>query len=152
MCKGDIMFKKIIKFLICLLPWFLSSLICNDYSFFNEINTPSWTIPRFLFGIVWPILYILIAISIYQITNYTKEYKKDLAYNYVFNQLYTIVFFCFKSTFLGFIVCLITLLTSLFLYYETKEINKNASKFLIPYTLFLVYATILSASIYFMNL
>lgn len=147
------MFKNIIKFIICLLPWFLSSLICNDYSFFSEINTPSFTIPRFLFGIVWPILYILIAISIYMVSNnITKEYKKDLGYNYLFNQLYPITFFCFKSTFLGFVTCLITLLTSLFLYYETKEINKNASKFLIPYTLFLIYATILSASIYFINL
>lgn len=152
MCKGDKMFKNILKFIGCLLPWFLSTLICNDYSFFNEINTPSFTIPRFLFGIVWIVLYILIAISIYLNTNYTKEYKKELLYNYVFNQLYTIVFFCFKSTFLGFIVCLLTLLTSLFLYYETKAINKSSSKFLIPYTLFLIYATILSASIYFMNL
>lgn len=146
------MVKRIIKFLICLLPWFISGLICNDYSFFNEINTPSFTIPKYLFGIVWPILYILIAISIYLITSYNKEYKKDLLYNYLFNQLYTIVFFCFKSTFLGFIICLLTLLTSLFLYYETKSINKKASKFLIPYTLFLIYATILSASIYFINL
>ena len=126
------MFKKIIKFLICLLPWFLSSIICNNYSFFNEINTPSFTIPRFLFGIVWPILYILIATSIYMINNYNKSYKKDLLYNYIFNQLYTIVFFCFKSTLLGFVVCLFTLLTSLFLYYETKEINKLSSKLLIP--------------------
>ena len=146
------MIKKIIKFLICLLPWFLSTLICNNYNFFNEINTPSFTIPKYLFGIVWPILYILIAISICLITNYTKEYKKDLLYNYLFNQLYTIVFFCFKNTFLGFIICLFTLLTSLFLYYETKSINKIASKFLIPYTLFLIYATILSTTIYFINL
>ena len=146
------MLKNILKFVICLLPWFLSTLICSDYSFFNEINTPSFTILTFLFGIVWTIIYILIAISICLINNYSKEYKKDLAYNYIFNQLYPIVFFCFKNTFLGFIVCLLTLLTSLFLYYETKEINKFSSKFLIPYTLFLVYATILSASIYFINL
>ena len=147
------MFKKIIKFLICLLPWFLSSLLCNDYSFFSEINTPIFTIPRNLFGIVWPILYILIAINIYKISNigFTKEYKKDLLYNYIFNQLYTIVFFCFKSPLGGFIICLLSLLTSLFLYYETKEIDKKSSKFLIPYVLFLVYATILSLSIYFMN-
>lgn len=146
------MIKKIIKYIICLLPWFLSSLICSNYGFFNEINIPSFTIPRSLFKVVWPIIYILIASSIYLITNYTKEYKKDLLYNYIFNQLYPIVFFCFKNTFLGFVTCLFTLLSSIFLYYETKSINKLSSKFLIPYTLFLVYATILSASIYFMNL
>ncbi len=148
------MLKKILKFVIFLLPWFLSTLICNNYSFFNEINIPSFAIPQNLFGIVWFILYCLISISIV-ITTENKtptEYNKNLLYNYIFNQLYTIVFFCFKNIFLGFIVCLLTLLTSLFLYYETKEINKKASYFLIPYVLFLTYATILSVTIYFINL
>lgn len=148
------MFKKIIKFIICLLPWFLSSLICSDYSFFKELNIPAFSIPQGLFGITWTILYVLIAISIYMVSEigFTKDYKKDLLYNYIFNQLYTIVFFCFRSTLGGFIMCLLTLLTSLFLYYETKEISKKASKFLIPYVIFLVYATILSISVYFINL
>ena len=148
------MFKKILKFLICLLPWFLSSIICSDYSFFNEINTPAFALPRWAFAPLWITLYILIAISIFITTDgyITKDYKKDLLYNYIFNQLYTIVFFCFRSTFLGFIICLFTFLTSLFLYYETKELKKDASKFLIPYVLFLIYATILSLTIYFINL
>ena len=95
------MFKKIIKFIICLLPWFLSSLICSDYSFFKELNIPAFSIPQGLFGIAWTILYVLIAISIYMVSEigFTKDYKKDLLYNYIFNQLYTIVFFCFRIHF-----------------------------------------------------
>ena len=150
------MIKKILKFIVILLPWFLSRLICNDYSYFDTINTPSFTIPKFLFGIVWTILYILIAISIYKVSesNYydLKDYKKNLLYNYIFNQLYTIIFFCFKNNFLAFVDALLTLLSSLFLYYETKSINNKASKFLLPYVFFLIYAFILSTSIYFINL
>lgn len=150
------MFKKVLKFLLFLAPWFLSSIICNDYSYFDSINIPFFTIPKFLFGIVWPILYILITISIFIISesNYynLNDYKKDLFYNYIFNQLYIIIFFCFKNNFIAFIDVLLTLLTSLFLYYETKEINKKASKFLIFYVLFLIYALILSITIYFVNL
>ena len=40
----------------------------------------------------------------------------------------------------------------LFLYNETKKLNENASKFLISYILFSLFATILSLTIYFMNL
>lgn len=150
------MIKKILRFIIILIPWFLSILICNDYSYFNSINTPFFTIPKPLFGIVWTILYILIAISIYKvsISNYynLKEYKKNLFYNYIFNQFFTIIFFCFKNNFLAFVDVLLTLITSLFLYYETKEIDKKASKFLLPYVFFLIYAFILSITIYFINL
>lgn len=148
------MFKKILKFIIILLPWFLSTLICIDFSYFNDLNKPWFIIPNFLFGIIWPILYILISISIYKVSTsyYNIEYKKNLLYNYIFNQLYTIIFFCFKNNFLAFIDVLLTLITSLFLYYETKEINKKASFYLLPYVIFLVYALFLSTSIYFLNL
>lgn len=148
------MFKKIFKFIIILLPFFLSTIIYNDYSFYKTINKPFFALPSNLFGIVWPILYILVAISIYIVTdNYlTKDYKKSLLYNYIFNQLYTIIFFMFKNPFLAFVDTILALITSLFLYYETKSISKKASKFLIPYVIFLVYAFILSTSIYFLNL
>lgn len=148
------MIKNIIKFTLFLLPWFLNILICNDYNYFNQINIPSFALPQNLFGITWFILYSLISISIVIISNkyFTKDYKLTLLLNYIFNQLYTISFFCIKNTFLSFIICLLTFITSTFLYYETKKISEKASKFLIPYTLFLIYATILSLSIYVINL
>ena len=148
------MFKKVLKFILILAPWFLSSLIVKDFSYFKEINTPSFSLPSNLFGIFWTALYILIAISVYKVSEigFNKSYLKNLLYNYIFNQLYVITFFLLKNPFLAFIDTLLTLITSLFLYYETKEISKNASKYLIPYPLFLVYATILSLSVYFINL
>lgn len=148
------MLKKVLKFILILFPWFLSSLICRDYSYYNSINKPCFALPNYLFPIIWSILYILIAISIFIIFKdyVSKDYKKNLIYNFIFNQLYIIIFFCFKNPFLAFIDVLLTLLTSLFLYYETKELKKSASIFLIPYVIFLIYALILSISIYFMNL
>ena len=74
------------------------------------------------------------------------------SYNYIFNQLFTFFFFSLKNIFLGFVDIVLTFITSLFLYYETKEINEKASLFLIPYTLFTLFALILNLTIYFMNL
>ena len=69
--------KKIIKFLVILLPWFLSSIIFKvDSNFYETIKKPFFAPPGFIFIIIWPILYILIAISIYN--NKNKSYSVSL--------------------------------------------------------------------------
>lgn len=150
--------KKLLRFICILLPWFISYLIFKvDSSFYTSLNLPKFAPPTYFFKIVWTILYILISISIYLIYSnnyykYIKSYNKILIINYIFNQLYTFFFFTLKSIFLGFVDTVIILITALSLYYETKEINKKASYFLIPYCLFSLFALILNLSIYFLNL
>lgn len=150
--------KKILIFIVTLLLFFLGSFICPFNSdFYNNIIIPNFAPPKFLFPIIWTTLYILISISVSIIYTkfsfkYIKEYNKSLIYNYIFNQSFSIIFFCFKNLFLSFIICLLNFISSLFLYYETKELDKFSSYFLIPYVLFSLYATILSLSIYILNL
>lgn len=149
--------KKIFVFIICLLPWFLSGILFSSYTdFFDTLNLPWFALPKSLYGIVWTILYILIAISIYKIYqkyNFKdiKGYNQALFSNYLFNQLYLFFMFFLKNPFLGFVDSVAILITSLFLYYETKELDDSSSKFLLPYVLFNLYATILSITVYFMN-
>lgn len=152
------MLKKILKFILILLPWGIGGLVFKaNPDYYNSLNLPSFALPSNLFFPVWTILYILISISIYIVLeSYSlkdiKEYKNSLLINYIFNQLYTFFFFTLKSPFLGFVDVAITFITSLFLYYETKELSKKASLFLLPYVFFTLFATILNISIYFMNL
>ncbi len=148
------MIKNIIKFLIILFPWFLSGLLINNYDYYNTLNLPFLALPSSLFKYFWTIIYILIAISIYKIVTqkkYDKNYFKILTINYIFNQLYTFIFFQLKNNFLGFVDVLLTFITGLFLYLETKEKDTSASKWLLPYLYFLLYACYLSISIYFLN-
>lgn len=150
--------KNFLKFLLLLFPWFLSGIIFKvDSSFYTSLNLPKFAPPTYFFGIIWTILYILISISIYIVYHtiyhkYIKNYTKVLIYNYIFNQFYTFFFFTLKSIFLGFVDIVLVFITSLFLYYETKEIDQKASLFLIPYNLFTLFALILNLTIYFMNL
>lgn len=150
--------KKIFKFLLVLIPWFIGGLIFRtDTLFYKSINKPFFAPPSILFPIIWTILYILIAISIYQIYNnnsfnYTKDYNKSLLINYFSNQVFSFFFFTLKSPFLALIDTIIVLISSLFLYYETKELNTKSSKLLIPYIIWNIFATILIISIFFMNL
>ena len=150
--------KKIFKFIVFLVPWFISSLLFkSDTIFYKSLNKPLFAPPSIIFPIVWTILYILIAISIYLIyndNNYkdTQEYNKSLLINYFSNQIFSFLFFTIKSPFLALIDTIVVLISSLFLYYESKELNKKASKLLIPYIIWNVFATILIISIFFMNL
>lgn len=150
--------KAFFKFIIILLPWFLSSLIPIDKEFYNSLTLPFFTPPQMAYGIIWSIIYICISISIYQILNtykikdIPKSYKYTLLLNYIANQSFQPVFFLLKSPFLGFVSCILTFITSLFLYKETKDLKEKSAKYLIPYILFSLFATILSLSIYLLNL
>ena len=150
--------KAVLKFIIILLPWFLSSLIPVDKIYYNSLTLPFFTPPQIAYGIIWSILYIGISISIYQIINtYTikdipKSYKYTLLLNFIANQSFQPLFFTLKNPFLGFVSCILTFITSLFLYKETRDLKEKSSKYLIPYILFSLFASLLSLSIYLLNI
>ena len=97
-------FKNVVRFLIYLLPWFISIIIFRvDTSFYDSINKPFFAPPGIIFPIVWTILYILIAIGLYNNKNKSIEYYKSLIINYFSNQIYTFLFFVIKSPFIAFI-------------------------------------------------
>lgn len=150
--------KKFFTFIIILIPWFLGSIIPVDYSYYREINLPSFAPPTIFYNISWTIIYILISISIiclfdsYSFKTIPKTYKITLLINYLFNQSYTLVFFGLKSNFLGFISCVGTLISTLFLFNETYELKPKCCRYLIPYFLLSVVAVILSFTIYIMNI
>lgn len=149
--------KNLLIFILCLAPWFLTSFLPTDFTFYESLKLPFFTPPPIFYSIAWTITYIGIAISIYRLIkeftwkNLPKSYKKTLLINYIFNQLFTIVFFYLHNTFLGFISCLGTFVSCLFLYEETTNLDEKSTKYLNPYVLLSLFATILSLTIYIMN-
>ena len=150
--------KKILKFILILLPWFIGGILFrSDTLFYKSLNKPIFAPPSILFPIVWTILYFLIAISIYLVLKNNKlkdipNYTKTLIINYISNQVFSFLFFNLKSPFLALIDTFIVFISSLFLYYESKELNKISSKLLIPYVIWNLFALILIVFIFFMNL
>ena len=58
---------KIFKFLLYLLPWFISSIIFKiDTYFYDSLNKPFFAPPSTFFKVIWPILYLTVAISLYK--------------------------------------------------------------------------------------
>lgn len=146
-------FKKFLVYLLFLLPWFLSSLIFkNDTAYYLSLNKPWFAPPPFIFGIVWPILYILIAYSIYKtLSNSDKNYKIYLIINYIANQLFTFTFFFLKNNLLALIDTIIILISSIYLYMETRKINGDKAWYLIPYIIWNIFALLLIFTIFITN-
>lgn len=146
-------FKKIGKFLLYLLPWFLSTILFrSDASYFSELNKPFFAPPSWLFGIVWPILYLLIAYVIYHTYDEAdSHYKKTLLVNYISNQLFSFFFFTIKSNLLALVDTVIVLVSSYLFYKIIKKDYEKYSKYLLPYLIWNIYATILIISILAMN-
>lgn len=149
--------KKFFIFILCLIPWFVTYIIPFDYSFYDTIKLPFFAPPNIFYIIAWTITYICIAISVYKIvTTYKwkdipKSYKRILVINYILNQSFTFLFFGFKNLFLSFISCLTSFITSLYLYEETNQLDEKSTKYLNPYVLLGLFATILSITIYIIN-
>lgn len=149
--------KKIITFILITLPWFFSSLLIkNNPNFYQSLNLPSFAPMPIIFKIIWPVLYLLISYSIFLIIKEfrrrdLKDYYLYLIINYISNQLFSFFFFKLQNIFLSFVDSIVILLSSLFLYYEAKSLNNNSSKFLIPYIIWSLFASVLTLIIYFMN-
>lgn len=138
---------KIFKFILYLLPWFISSIVFKiDTYFYDSLNKPFFAPPSTFFKVIWPILYLTVAITLYKNQNKSLNYYKSLIINYFSNQIYTFLFFTIKSPFISFVDSIIVFISSLFLYNETK------SKWIIPYIVWNLFATILVLSIYLMNI
>ena len=140
--------KKFFRFIIILAPWFLSGIIFKvDTNFYKSLNLPFFAPPAIVFPIVWSILYILIALSIYKTQNKNLDYWKALIINYVSNQTYTFFFFVLKSPFIALVDTIIITLSTVFLY-----LNSHKDKLLIPYIVWSTFSTVLSLSIFLLNL
>ena len=145
--------KKFVKFVLYLLPWFISALLFrSDSSYYNSLNQPFFAPPSWLFGIIWPILYLLITYSIFNIyEDSNSDYKKTLLINYISNQLFSFFFFTIKNNLLSLIDTTIVLISSIYLYTKTQKINPKYSKYLIPYIIWNTFALLLIFTFLVMN-
>lgn len=133
---------------------FVSNLLGNSSSFDN-VAKPSFTPPDFIFPIVWITLFILMGISSYIIYKSDSPNKKSALIVYgiqlVLNSLWTLFFFNLKWYLFSFIWILLIIAFVIIMIYKFYKINKAAGLLQIPYLLWLIFASVLSFSVYLMN-
>ena len=122
-------------------------------AWYNSIK-PAITPPSIVFPIVWNILFLLIAISLYLVIIHSKKKQKKEIYtlfviNFALNILWSVIFFGLKLPALAFIEIILLWVSILFLILKTKKINKTASYLLWPYLVWVTFATLLNILIAF---
>ena len=121
---------------------------------YNTLKQPPLALPSVLFPIVWTILYILMGVS-YGILKSKEQTDKDIDLIYygqlIVNYLWSFIFFVFKWRFIA--ILWIILLAVLVIIMITKFYRKNslAGLLQIPYLLWVIFASYLNISFYFLN-
>ena len=136
---------------------FLAYLLTKDgisyYS--NNLLKPSFAPPSYLFSIVWTILYILMGISSYLIYNSMSYHKTTClviyGLNLFLNFLWPLIFFGLQARLFAFIFIIFLDIVVLFMILCFYGVSKKAAYLQIPYFIWLIFATILNFSVYFLN-
>ena len=125
-------------------------------NWYENLNKAPWSPPNYVFGIIWPILYVLMFISFFLVYFNKKcyPYCKPITYfliQLVLNLSWTTVFFRFRQLLLGLVMIVAIILITLYTAYKFYSINRLASALLIPYILWLCVAFSLNLYIILMN-
>lgn len=125
-------------------------------SWYPTLIKPSWTPPDWVFGPVWSLLYLMIAISGWLIYQAEHSHQRTIALilfgvQLALNFIWSFLFFSLKSPILGLIdIVLLCLLISLTIV-KAWPVRPMASLLLIPYLIWVLYAASLNAGIWLLN-
>ena len=127
-------------------------------TWYAQLNQPSWTPPNWLFGPVWTALYTMMAISMWLVWRTGIEEGKSTRLaatlfggQLAFNFLWTPMFFSFHQ--MEWALAIIVLLWFLIgiTIFHFKRYRSLAAGLLIPYLLWVTYATSLNAGFVWLN-
>ena len=122
---------------------------------YKDLVKPTLSPPGIVFPIAWTIMYLLIGIS-YTLLKEKGEVPKETKQLYytqlIFNYLWTFIFFVFRLRLLSVLWIIILDVLVIVMTYQFYKQNKLSGILLIPYILWLIFATYLNISIYFLNI
>lgn len=144
---------------VCLLIGFLSSFATQSSvnTWYTTLNKPSFNPPNSVFAPVWTVLYVLmgVAAGIVWSKGFHHIWVKTALYHFgfqlLFNALWSIVFFGFRSPEWAMLVILILLALIGVTFKWFKVVSKLAAYLLIPYFLWVAFAAVLNYRIWMLN-
>jgi len=124
---------------------------------YRGLQKPSFSPPNWLFGPVWTCLYVMIAVAAYLVWQrrddsvFYKTTRNIYFVQLLLNFLWSIVFFGMHQV-LGALGIIVLLLVSIaILIYRFNHFSKPASFLLVPYILWVSFASALNLYIYLLN-
>lgn len=130
-------------------------------TWYANLNKPILTPPNWVFGPVWTTLFALMGIAAYlvfQKLNNKKSNKKQIknalyffGLQFIFNILWSFLFFGQKSMLLGLLDIIILWILILITMVKFYKVNKMAGYLLLPYLLWVTLASYLNFMVFLLN-
>jgi len=129
----------------------------NTYTWYRKLRKPSWSPPSWLFGPVWTVLYILIAVSFGSV--FLVAWQQQIPYNIaipfilnlIFNFAFTPIQFGLKNNIIAAVDILLVVGTLLWSMVVIYPYASWITYIQIPYLLWGSFATVLQLTITFLN-
>ena len=143
--------KRFLIFPLVFLALVLCGLASSNTStdvWYQSLNKSDLNPPGFVFGIVWPILYILMSISAYR--TFT-ETGRMFFIQLVFNTAWSWMFFAFHMPFLALLNIWMLIYWNTSLAFKMIKIDKLSAILYSPYVIWLIFASYLNLFIVINN-
>lgn len=144
---------------ICIIVEILSGLTTQSSvnTWYKYLIKPDFTPPNWLFGPVWSLLYLMMGFSWGHINAISSDYRLIKRANILFvaqlilNALWSIFYFGLRSINYALIDIILLWFILVFTIYQFFKISRLAGWLLVPCLLWLSYAAVLNASIWYLN-
>ena len=146
--------------IICLAVGYLSGMVtrASITAWYPTLVKPSFNPPNWIFAPVWTSLYVMMGIAAgliwNQITTQKTAVTKALQFfiiQLVLNALWSYLFFGLHNLMLATIEVVLLWLMIFETYSQFAKINKTASYLMLPYLAWVSFASVLTASIWWLN-
>ena len=127
-----------------------------DYSWYSTLIQPPLKPPAWIFAPVWTILYISMGVALFLYARKESVVSKAWGYVLFFTQLlvnlaWSPAFFGLKNIVLALVLIILLDILVLFNIIEFFKVSKSAARCLIPYFIWLLFATYLNIGIVVLN-
>ena len=145
--------KRLIKYILTTLGLGSLPALFVKFNEYKNVIKPPLSPPGVLFPIVWTILFILMGISIYRVTNNSDNKNLVILYyaQLIVNALWTPIFFGLNSYLFAFIWLLLLLILVVIMTIKFYNVDKTSAYLLIPYIIWLLFAGYLNLGVYLLN-
>jgi benzodiazapine receptor len=158
--KMILILKLIISVVICQLAGVIGSIFTRPAipTWYASLNKPAFNPPNWVFSPVWITLYILMGIAAFLVwskglnVRHVKLALVLFAVQLILNALWSAVFFGLKSPLLGLFVIVILWIAILFTILNFYKVSGTAGFLLIPYILWVSFASVLNFSLWRLNI
>ncbi len=156
------MLKKLMSMIVWILVfqimgYFLGMISqVNSATWYQSLSKSSLTPPAFVFPIIWPILYAMIAMSGWYLWQHRHQPQAKTALGFysaqmVLNWAWSPLFFNFHLIAVSFYCLILITLLTLITILLTKNKFKFSSMMLIPYFIWLIFASYLNGVLWLLN-